>query len=119
MMIKIESHTKLISPNRKKHHMTLHSYHKKHKESIWFLLKSQENDKPKLPAHVTMTRYSKKRFDSDNYITACKHIRDTIADFLIPGKAPGQADSSLDIYWHYWQEKPQEDKKEKLVIEII
>lgn len=117
-MMRLETDIKLTSPNVKRHHMSEYSKNKKNKYILKFLLLTQRDEVPKLPVHVRLTRHCKRKYDWDNYISACKPIRDCIADFLIPGKAPGQADSSLDIFWHYEQDK-QLDKKDKLVIEIF
>lgn len=118
-MIKIELNVTLPSPNYKMHYFKLYKINKKITTSIKWLLKLEEYRRPTLPVNVKMIRHSKRQFDPDNYITACKNIKDTIADFIIPGKAPGQADSSKDIYWHYHQEKLQKGEKERLVIEIF
>jgi hypothetical protein len=114
-MISINVPIKLISPNKKMHHMTYHSKSKKNNEIIRFMLNTHRSKVPSLPVNVRMIRYSKRQFDDDNYRTACKGIKDTIADFLIPGKAPGQADSSPLIQWDYQQQK---GNQETLKIEI-
>lgn len=117
-MIKVETELKLISPNVKLHYMTLYKKNKKIKNAIRLRLILEKHNLPELPVHVRLTRYSKKFYDWDNYISACKPIRDSVADFIIPGKAPGQADSSDMIYWHYYQEKSK-DKKDRLKLEIF
>jgi hypothetical protein len=58
----------------------------------------------KFPCEVHLTRYAKKKMDDDNFIHACKAIRDQIADCLIPGLQKGQADGCDQITWHYKQE---------------
>jgi hypothetical protein len=118
-MIRINAPIKLISPNKKFHHMTLYKKQKKMTEPLKFMLNLEKRNLELLPVHVRITRYSKKEFDWDNYITACKPIRDCIADFIIPGKAPGQADSSPDIYWHYYQEKLKKGENENILVEIF
>lgn len=118
-MIRINAPIKLISPNKKFHHMVLYKKQRKMTEPLKFLLKLEKQNLDPLPVHVRLTRYSKKSFDWDNYITACKPIRDCVADFIIPGKAPGQADSSPDIYWHYNQEKLKKGDMESLTVEIF
>lgn len=118
-MIRIETEVKLTSPNVKQHYMQQYSKNKKIKAAIGCLLNLERHNLPPLPVHVHLTRYCKRSFDWDNFVTACKPIRDTIADFIIPGKAPGQADSSPDIYWHYDQHEFLSDKKEKLMVEIF
>ncbi len=59
----------------------------------------------KLPCKVKLTRVSPLELDEDNLISAFKHVKDCIADFLIPGKAPGRADSSKEIKWEFDQKK--------------
>lgn len=46
--------------------------------------------------------------DYDNLVHAFKNARDAIADFLIPGLAPGQADSTPGLSFQYQQEKSKE-----------
>lgn len=99
--------------------MALYKKQKKMTKPLKFLLNLEKQNLDHLPVHVRLTRYSKKSYDWDNYITACKPIRDCVADFIIPGKAPGQADSSPDIYWHYHQEKLKEGENESLLVEIF
>lgn len=58
-----------------------------------------------LPVVAKITRISPRVQDYDNFVYNCKCVRDFIADCLIPGKAPGQADNSKNILWEYIQEK--------------
>lgn len=62
------------------------------------------------PCTVTLCRIAPRELDDDNLRTAFKPIRDWIADRLVPGKAPGRADSDKRIKWEYMQErgKPNE-----------
>jgi len=85
---------------------------KKHKRKIKnnFFIKAalhttfSEKEK-KLPCKIVLTRIGKRLLDEDNLVHAFKGIRDSIADFLIPGLKPGQADSDKRIEWEYAQEK--------------
>lgn len=52
-----------------------------------------------LPAVVTITRIAPRQLDSDNNVSACKAIRDGIADRF------GMPDNSPLIEWRYAQEK--------------
>lgn len=57
-----------------------------------------EKDKPSPPCTVTIERLynpskREKRWDDDNWVSACKGIRDSLADLLVPGLSPGQADN--------------------------
>ncbi len=58
-----------------------------------------------VPCKVCMIRLSPRSLDSDNLQGAFKYIRDAIADYIIPGLRPGQADSNLEIEWEYAQQK--------------
>jgi len=60
---------------------------------------------PNLPCIVKLRRIGVKALDYDNLVYSLKQARDTTASFLIPGKAPGQADGSAEITWIYEQEK--------------
>ena len=113
-MIIIEAPIKLTSPNiginifSPKAQRQFYYFKRKSKKNcqiIGFLLNSQKEKCPSLPLQVRMTRYSKKPYDHDNFIFACKYIKDAIADFIIPGKPPGHADASPLISWYYFQEK--------------
>jgi hypothetical protein len=46
-----------------------------------------------------------------------KYVQDAVADWLIPGLAKGQADSSPLIEWDY-QQKPKGKGSQGFVIEI-
>jgi len=124
-MIIIEAPIKLASPNvginvfspkAQQQHYYFKRKSKKNCQIIGFLLNSQREKMMTLPVQVRMTRYSKKPYDHDNFIFACKYIKDTIADFIIPGKAPGHADSSPLINWYYYQEKRD---RESFKVEIF
>lgn len=119
-MIKIEANIKLVSPNVKLHYMTLYKRNKKISTAIRCLLNLERHQlhSLKFPMNIRITRFSKKVFDWDNFVYSCKAIRDTIADFIIPGRAPGQADSSENLRWEYIQEKIKEGK-DKLRVEIF
>lgn len=58
-----------------------------------------------LPCTIVLTRESPKLMDYDNYVFACKHLVDVISDLLIPGLAPGQADSDKRLKFVYEQVK--------------
>ena len=59
----------------------------------------------KPPAKITLTRIAPRELDYDNLVTAFKHIRDIIADTLIPGLAKGRADGDKRLSWIYTQAK--------------
>ena len=60
-----------------------------------------------LPCTITLTRIAPRSLDYDNLLNAFKNIRDVIADYIIPGQAPGRSDSDSRINWLYSQEKGQ------------
>jgi len=126
-MIRIVTNIKIKSPNIQlrftakdavRKYYCMKKDRKNSCETILYLLKAKQDQVPKLPVHVKLIRYSTRPFDYDNFVFACKYIRDTIADFLIPGKPRGQSDNSLDIYWHYHQLKKNKEDKETFVVEI-
>lgn len=59
----------------------------------------------KLPVKITLCRLSPRTLDSDNLQMALKYIRDSIADYFIPGLQAGRADDNKGFSWNYAQEK--------------
>jgi len=70
-------------------------------------VRAQCNDikKIELPCTIILTRESPKLMDYDNYVFACKHLVDVIADMIIPGLAPGRADGDKRLKFQYEQVK--------------
>lgn len=59
-----------------------------------------------LPCKIKLIRIAPRELDKDdNLRTAFKCIKDTIADWAIPGLAPGRADGDKRFQWDYSQEK--------------
>lgn len=85
------------SPNIKEHWSKTYARNNRNKRILryqWQLL----DEKPNPPCSISIQRLytpslKGKRWDDDNMITGMKGIRDILADLLIPGKAPGQADN--------------------------
>jgi hypothetical protein len=63
------------------------------------LLEALAGARPMLPAVVTITRIAPCRLDSDNLATACKSIRDGVADAI------GLDDRDPRVEWRYEQER--------------
>lgn len=59
----------------------------------------------KIPVLIKFTRIAPRSLDYDNLVISFKAARDTVADILIPGLAPGRADDSDQIEFEYSQEK--------------
>ena len=98
--IKIES----VS-NKREHWSKSHSRAVKQAFAVRLMLKSKIKEVP-LPVVVTLTRIAPRKLDFDNLVGGgFKKIRDTVADLLIPGLRPGQADGDPRITWCYAQEK--------------
>jgi len=90
--------------NTREHWTKAHARHKKQKEIVLLQMLAQSVPK-KLPVAITFVRLGPRCLDDDNLASAFKYIRDTVADYLIPGLAPGRADNDPRITWHYEQEK--------------
>ncbi len=52
------------------------------KETVILFLRAHLHRIPSLPAHVHITRHSKRKLDSDNLAASQKHVRDAVANFL-------------------------------------
>ena len=74
-------------------------------EVIAAMSKLRRTDLGKYPLMICILRYGGRKMDDDNYQNSVKAIRDSIADQLRPGLAPGQADSTDQFTWHYQQIK--------------
>ena len=109
---------KLPSPNKPEHWTQRHKRNRKLK----LLLHSEFNKlkkRPSLPCKVTITRIAPRPYDYDNFVYACKGLRDILADLLIPNLAPGQADANPSITWIYTQEKKSKSYLIRSVTAII
>lgn len=59
-----------------------------------------------LPCKVVLIRKGPRELDFSNLVYAFKGVQDSVADLIIPGLAPGQADGpNRGIEWGYAQEK--------------
>ena len=113
--IKADIPIRLESLNKKVHWAEAARQTKAQKTSVRMIMQSAlKNIDP--PCQVTLIRVAPRTFDEDNLIGSFKAIRDEIADMLIPGLAPGRADSCPDIKWIYKQQKAV--KEYSVVIEV-
>lgn len=103
--------------NNREHWAKKYRREKKQSESLLFYLKPYVG-LISLPCQVILTRISPRKLDDDNLVSAFKHIRDTVADVLIPGKKRGRADDSKLIQWQYAQEKPEPKARVKKQIKV-
>lgn len=118
MQFSLQLYHGVKSPNEKMHWVKSYRINKQVAQE--FRMRASSEKVPReIETHalVTITRVGRE-MDMDNLIAACKHIRDTIADWLVPGKAAGQADASRQITWQYCQRKPIRDEDVKLEIDI-
>lgn len=70
-----------------------------------------------LPIEITLIRVSPRCLDQeDNLPMSFKWIKDSIADCIIPGKAPGRADDCKQITWKFDQKR---GKVRENYIEVI
>ncbi len=103
MSVQIAINQKLESPNTSTCWQRKHLQDKHLKRAIYAYLYPYGDIA--LPCVVTLKRYGKREMDYDNLVTAFKPVRDAVADYLIPGLAPGRADADKRITWRYLQEK--------------
>ena len=68
-----------------------------------------------LPCTVKLTRHGTRTLDSDNLQFSFKWVRDSVADFLIPGLKRGRADDDPRIEWIYDQKKVKRGQEGFLV----
>jgi hypothetical protein len=94
---------KLVSPNHAKHWAKQHKQKKKTAMIIRCLLNAHKW--PSLPLSITLTRIAPRSLDYDNLVPSWKFLADCIGDCLIPGLAPGRADGTGELRFHYAQVK--------------
>ena len=97
--------------NAKEHWRTRHQRGKRQRSHAFIALHNAAKHKPSLPCVVTMTRVSSGKMDSDNLVSAMKHIRDGIADWI------GIDDGDDRIEWRCAQQKCQRGRH-SVVIQI-
>lgn len=96
------------SPNIREHWAKTYARNKRNKTKLaaQFAL---EPHKPQIPCVVSLERLynpskHERRMDAEeNLRMAFKGVKDTIADLILPGMAPGQADEGHGISWQYDQ----------------
>lgn len=117
-MIKVSISLRVRSPNELNamHWSKRHKNTKVQKQLTRFHLNNVMAKSEGLPCTVKLTRYGPRKLDYDNLLGAFKAIRDEVADYLIPGLAPGQADGDERITWQYEQESAKSHGYE---IEIV
>ena len=94
---------KLSSANVLGHWSKRYALNKKHSAQV--RIQCHDIKSIELPCTITLTREAPKLMDYDNYVFACKHLVDVIADMLIPGLAPGRADGDKRLKFEYEQVK--------------
>jgi len=92
--------------NTHDHWSARYKRHKDQKFIIHSFLQRFVPDINILPIRITLSRISPRFLDvDDNLPMAFKSWKDSIADYFIPGKAPGRADDTKKIVWIFAQEK--------------
>lgn len=107
---------KTMSPNIQGHWTRRHILNRRNAKIIWAKW-MQEKPKIELPCTITLTRIASREMDSDNVQGSFKAIRDCLASLIIPGLAPGQADSDSRLEWRYRQEKGTRKQQVRIRIE--
>lgn len=102
---------KVQSPNVKEHWTKAHRRNKNNYLRLIAAWRANGGQMIKAPCIVKIIRiYNPSKwqrlFDSDNFISACKSIRDEISNLILPGLAAGQADNEEHgINFEYYQKK--------------
>ena len=106
---------RLVStPNVHQHWKAKWKRESKQKEIVRLML-NPVRSRVVLPCTVTFVKQGPRTLDDDNFLASLKHIRDEVADWLIPGQRKGAADGDPRITWRYVQEK---SKTYALLVEI-
>lgn len=114
---------KLKSPNQQMHWQKKAKIVKLHHKIMLYSLPHPHWKEVELPCRITLRRISPRKLDFDNLVYAFKGIRDSLADFMIPGHPRGFADNDKRISWEYDQatsflDPSHNHKKSAIEIEI-
>lgn len=101
--------------NRHEHWAAKHRRNKHNSDMIRLTLRNGLHQ-IEMPCTISMVRIAPRTLDDDNLIAALKYVRDTIADMITPGLAPGRADGLEGITWQYKQEKKTKTYGLKIVL---
>ena len=117
METRIELPIKLPSLANLTWHWTKKYKLKKNHKNLINLYLSQHRKELENRSHynIKIIRVSPRKLDDDNLIAACKHIVDSVTDFLRPGLPPGRSDG-LDCFTISYG---QETGKQQLIIVTI
>lgn len=95
---------RLKTPNLQEHWAVKHRRNQRIKWIIW-----AELGKYSRPDKINKVRFVKiggRHMDDDNFIYSLKFVRDTFCSWLVPGKAPGQADGKIKCEYEQVKGKP-------------
>jgi len=101
----VEFELETISESNCRQHWTISSKRHKLQKFMTHAHLNSNNVPIAFPVTITLTRLSPRSLDGDNLQGALKYIRDSVADYFIPGLRPGRADDDKRIKWLYEQEK--------------
>jgi hypothetical protein len=66
---------------------------------------SVDSSKVTLPCIIKLTRAAPRQLDYDNLVYAMRNVTNILAEILIPGLKPGQADGDKRLKFEYLQRK--------------
>lgn len=104
-LTEMKIYVKTVSEANCSEHWTSKSkrHNQQRKAIAWKWVESKPEITP--PCIIKLTRIAPRALDDDNNIMSLKYIRDSIADKIHPGLAPGRADDDKRIKWEYGQER--------------
>lgn len=109
--LRLKVSTALVSGHFMKRYIA-NKHNKKLLRTYWLTIK----EKPKAPCKIGLHRIynpsiGMRAYDDDNLVASYKGVRDIIADLLVPGLEPGQADAAVHgLRWEYGQSKGQPER---------
>jgi hypothetical protein len=110
----------VVTPNRSEDRKIGWARNKRHRENVQLYLFKNPIPNFDMSKHldIYLTRVGSIFLDDDNNVSAFKIVRDTVADHLTPGLAPGRADNNPLFKWHYSQEMAESRGKQCIRIDI-
>lgn len=103
--ISIKAPIRIISEANNTDHWTKKRKRNKRNQALLGYMLNSVQKPPYFPVKVTLTRIAPRNLDNDNLAYSFKNLRDFISDWLLPGRAPGRADSDARLSFCYDQQK--------------
>ena len=103
MIIEITFPILTTSEANSREHWAKSAHRHRNQKQITYLELESNQIPDNLPVIITLTRLSPRKLDIDNLPPSLKYIKDAVAEYFVPGLAPGRADDDKGFTWLFAQ----------------